>query len=566
VVSTSRNPATWEAAERPGAADRLEEAGFSPLIAKLLARRGLDEAGEAHRFLHPELDHLSKPELLPDLRPAVEVLLAAREKGQRVAVVGDYDVDGVSATALLTAAFRARDLEVEPILPHRMQEGYGFQPMHAERALELGCRVIVTADCGTTAFEGVAAALEQGLEVIVTDHHLPGAPLPAGALHVNPRAAASAGQQASDLSTELSGAGVAFKLALAWGEGSGKAFDPRRLVGIAALGTIADMVPLVGENRVIAALGLHSLGETRSHGLRALILQSGVRSPIRASDVGFRMGPRLNAAGRLGSAEDALSLLLSTSFDHAKELAQRLDRLNKERQQEELKTLNDARKQVLGAGPVPKIVMAWSESWHQGVVGIAAGRLARELHRPVVLLNLRDGMATGSGRSVRGIHLHSFLTRWKDTMERFGGHSQAVGMTVAEERLDELRNAWVAAAEEWPEELLLRRHQFEAELSPREITEGLQQELEALEPFGEGNPRPLLKVGPMHLLASPRKFGNGHVSARAVGEDGGPLNLLGWNWGGRAAALDGRFEILAYLERDDYRGGSTLRLLDSRQV
>jgi len=561
-VTDFRSEALWEEAATPVAAADLETGGFSPLMAKLLSRRGLEGLASAHRFLHPELDHLSPPELLPDLEAAVDLLAVARESAHRVAVVGDYDVDGVSATALLTATFRARGLEVEPILPHRIEEGYGFQAIHAQRAHERGCKVIVTADCGTTASEAVQAALDLGLKVIVTDHHLPGQSLPLGTLHVNPRLKGA--EEGDSPLQNLCGAGVALMLALAWGKKSGKPFDPLRLMRIAALGTIADMVPLVGENRVIAALGLKSLSESSSPGLRALIHQSGVKAPIRASDVGFRLGPRLNAAGRLGSADDALELLLSRSFDHAAELARRLDGWNKERQQEELRAVEEARRLVLAKDPMPKILVGWSEDWHQGVVGIAAGRLAREFNRPAILFNVKEGLATGSGRSVKGVHLHGFLERWKDDLERFGGHSQAIGLTVEESRLEDLQEAWIEAAEEWSKDLLLPRYTYEAELSPREVTDALLLELEKLEPFGEGNSRPLLKVGPMSLASSPRRFGNGHLSARAIGDDGVPLQLLGWGWGKKVAALDGEFEVLAYLERDDYRGGSTLRLLDSR--
>jgi single-stranded-DNA-specific exonuclease len=215
---------------------------------------------------------------------------------------------------------------------------------------------------------------------------------------------------------------------------------------------------------------------------------------------------------------------------------------------------------------MPKILVAWSPDWHRGVVGIAAGRLAREFHRPVILLSVEEGSATGSGRSVPGLHLHHFLETWRDQLERFGGHAQAIGLTVAEDRLPELSAAWRQAAEAWEDEVLSRRFEYEAHLAPRDLSEDLLRRFETLEPFGEGNRQPLLRVGPLRLRGAPRKFSNNHLSAMVEGEDGFPARLLGWGWGDRAGRFEGRFEVLAYLERDHYRGGSTLRLLDSRSL
>lgn len=566
----------WEPAPAEAAAETLTEAGISSLAAAILSRRGVSTPEEAERFLSPDVGQLSPAKALPDMEAAVACLVQAREAGQKVAIVGDYDVDGVSATALLTATFRARGLEVETILPHRLEEGYGFQICHVERAVEKGCSVVVTADCGSTAGTAVGAALERGLKVVVTDHHLPGEPLPEGALHVNPKAAEDGPGQ------ELCGAGIALKLALAFGEATGEAFPPQRLLHIAALGTIADVVPLVEENRIIAALGLKILSRTKSRGLRALIHQAGVKLPVRASDVGFRIGPRLNAAGRLGSADDALEILLTRDGDRAVELAKRLDGWNRERQGEERRALEEARKQIFeragiaGAtsgkldpeqlAALPRILVAWSENWHQGVVGIAAGRLARELHRPAVLLAVDGEEATGSGRSIKGLHLHAFLDQWSEDLARFGGHAQAVGMTVETQKLETLRSTWEGAAAEWSPELLVKSYRYDAALTAREVSEELLLEIESLEPFGEGSPRPLLKVGPLKVDGRPRRFSQRHLSARARGEAGPPVQLLGWGWAERARDLEGRFEILAYLERDHYRGGASLRLLDARPI
>jgi single-stranded-DNA-specific exonuclease len=549
----------WVAAPVPEAAAGLERDGLPPWLAVLLARRGVSDSEDANRFLRPSLDQLHDPYLLAGMVEAVARLMAARERGERVAIVGDYDVDGISATAQLLAVFKSCGVEARAILPHRLREGYGFQPVHVEKAREAGCALIVTADCGSSSATAVEGALAAGIGVIVTDHHLPGCELPAEALHINPRQA-RCGYPFRDLAA----AGLALKLSLAFAERCGKPVDPAALLRIACLGTIADLVPLRGENRVIAALGLAALQEARSQGLKALIQQSGMKPPYTAADVGFRIGPRINAAGRLHDPERALELLMSRDPRRAAELAAELDTWNRERQATENRVVEEAMRQFAARSPLPPILVAWSGSWHKGVVGIAAGRIAKDLHRPVVLLAVDGDTATGSGRSIPGIELHAFLSAWDARMERFGGHSQAVGLTIAVERLEELRREWEEAGAAWPPELLARKVEYELHLKAREISHGLLAQLAALEPFGQGNPRPLVRTGPLRLDGAPRPFGNGHLSARARGEDGAAVDLVGWRWGERAECLAGLFEVLACVENDSYRGGPVLRLVDCR--
>ena len=549
----------WSPAPTPPAAADLVAGGLSPRLAPLLARRGVGDLTAADRFLRPAADHLHDPFLLAGMAAAVERLLAARRDGERVAVVGDYDVDGVTATALLVAVFAVCRLDARPILPHRLREGYGFQPLHVERARELGCRLIVTADCGTTATAAAEAAAAAGIDVIVTDHHLPSGGLPPGALVVNPRQEGSAYPY-----PDLAGVGLALKLALAFAGRAGRPVELARLLRVACLGTIADLVPLTGENRVIAALGLTALADTPSAGLRSLFWRAGVRAPFTAADVAFRLGPRLNAAGRLADAEAALELLLSRDGRRASELADQLDRHNRARQAEEVKVVEEARRRFAERSPLPPIAVAWQAGWHQGVVGIAAGRIARELHRPVVLLSLEGDVATGSGRSVPGIALHRFLERWQPRLARFGGHAQAVGLTVAGGDLPGLAREWEEAAREWPAELLESCYEYELELAPGEVGGELLAELSQLEPHGQGNPQPLLRIGPLTLVAPPREFGKGHLELSARGDGGEPLSLVGWRWAERRAELAGRFEILGHLEEDRYRRRPVVRLIDCR--
>lgn len=564
--------AEWVAAPVPDGAADLERVGLPHWMAVLLARRGVTDEAGARRFLTPSLDQLHDPFLLHGMEDAVERLLAARERKQKVAIVGDYDVDGVTATAILLAVLRSCGCDAIPIVPHRLREGYGFQSVHVERARAEGCSVIVTADCGSSAAGAVGEAIASGIDVVVTDHHLPGCELPAGTVHINPRQ-----QVCCYPFRDLAAAGLALKLALAFAGRCGRELDPAPLLRIACLGTIADLVPLRGENRVIASLGLAALADVRSAGLKALIQQAGIKPPFSAADVGFRIGPRINAAGRLHEAERALELLLSRDPQRAAELAQELDTLNRDRQAEEAQVVEEAfrmfaERSTSDPARLPPILVGWSPEWHKGVVGIAAGRVAKELHRPTLLLSVEgdaaagEAVASGSGRSIQGIDLHAFLLPWKDRMARFGGHTQAVGLTVRLDVLEELRREWEAAGAVWPAEILARRHEYELELPPRRLTGKLVAQLGRLEPYGMGNPRPLVRTGPFQLEGPPRLFGNGHLSARARGNDGSFVDLVGWGWQERAADLSGTFEALGWIEHDDYRGGPCLRLLDSRPL
>ncbi len=553
--------AEWVAAPPSELAALLAAAGCPALLAPLLARRGVADAAAADRFLEPSLDQLHDPLLLAGMEPALDRLAAARERGERVAIVGDYDVDGVTSTALLLAAFGACGLDALAVLPHRLEEGYGFQPVHVERAAAAGARLIVTADCGSASVPAAERALAAGIDVVVTDHHLPRCELPAAVVQINPHRALGAYPF-----RDLAAVGLALKLALGFAARCARRLPIEALLRVACLGTIADLVPLRGENRVIAALGLAALQEVRSEGLKALIRQAGMKPPYTAADVGYRLGPRLNAAGRLHTPEQALELLLARDPRRAAELALQLEGWNRERQGRETQCFDEAMEHFAKRSPLPPILVAWRAGWHKGVVGIAAGRVARELNRPTLLLGVDGERATGSGRSVPGIELHGFLTRWEGRLDRFGGHAQAVGLTALLAELEALTAEWEEAALDWPSERLARRHEYELAVAPREVTLALLAELARLEPHGQGNPQPLVRVGPLTLAASPRLFGNGHLAARARGDDGGSVELLGWRWQARASVLGGRFEALGHLERDGYTGGPVLRLFDCRAL
>ena len=555
--------ATWQAAGEPPVepnADLVAEGPIGARLARLLARRGLSDPGEIDRYLNPALSDLHDPLELAGLPESVARLVEARDRKERVAIVGDYDVDGVSATAMLLAVFRAGGLEVDSILPHRMTEGYGFQLVHVDRAAAAGASVIVTVDCGARSVEAASCALEKGMSVIITDHHIPGPPHDDRVIQVNPQR-----PECTYPFAELSGAGLAFKLAVAFSDASGRSVDPMLLLRVACLGTIADLVPLVGENRTIAGLGLQALESTRSAGLKALIRVSGVRQPIKAADVGYRLGPRLNAAGRMDSPEPALELLLERDPVRAGELAEMLNCWNEERQQAELAVVEQARERFLELeGPAPPFLMAWDRTWHRGVLGIAAGRIAREFHRPAVLLTVEDGEAVGSGRSVRGIHLHDFLSRFEDRFLRFGGHSQAIGISIDAGRLDAIHDEVIVAAQEWDPELLVPSFTYEDHLDAGELSLELVREIDRLEPFGMANRRPLFHLGPFTLAVPPREFGRNHLGLRGRAASGELVDMVAWRWGDRKELFSVPFEVLAHLNIDRYLGRPSAEIVDAR--
>ncbi len=612
----------WVEKPEPEAAGRLRAAGYGRLSA-LLARRGARTEAEAESFLRPHRRDLHDPFLLRGMEEAVERVLAVCSDRGTVAIVGDYDVDGVTGCALLTAVLRSLDAEVVPILPDRLKEGFGFRVVHVEKAKSAGAALIVTVDCGATSHEAVEEAIRQDMNVVVTDHHSAGGGLPTRAIQVNPRL--NPRQDGRDRPLrDLCGVGLAFKLAVAVLGRSGRDVPLASLLRVACLGTIADVVPLVGENRVIAALGLQALPESPSPGLRALMrvalprrrASDGRVRRVSSADVAFRLGPRLNAAGRLKSAKLALDLLLTRDRLKAYRLARELDDLNRERQATERKVVREARtllargvllardgdkagrlakklddlnrerqaterevvreaKALLTDGRRPGILMAWNEEWHgewhRGVLGIAAGRLAREFHRPVVLLEVDGASAVGSGRSISGVDLYSFMAGFRGRMERFGGHPQAIGLTVEVSELEALKEDMEAAAD-WPSELLVRRREYELDLAPEQVGPDLLGQLERLEPHGEANRRPLIRLHPLERIGRVLKFGNDHLKlqVRRAGSRGSEssrsVQLLGWGWGRREEMFDGSFEVLGALEWDDYSRGPVVRIEDVRPI
>ncbi len=458
------------------------------------------------------LKTLGDPFLLPDMAKAVEALFSAVDARRRIVLYGDYDVDGVTSLALLARLLRAYGAEVRCFLPSRMEEGYGLTPQGVARCVEeTAPELLVALDCGTASPDEIAWLAERGVECVVVDHHECQSRMPCCVALVNPKRPDCAG--AAEWET-LCTAGLVFKLCHALlKQRVLEGFDLRESLDLVAIGTVADLVPLVGENRILVTHGLRQAAHLRGVGLAALAEVSGIQPPFSPTQVGFQIGPRLNAAGRLGSAADALELLLTTDASRARTLAMGLDRLNRERQEVERRTLEAAREQVPPGVEAEAAIVVGGEGWHPGVVGIVAARLAREFHRPTLVIGFDEqGLGKGSGRSIEGFSLVEALEACAPYLEKFGGHAMAAGLTLRQEQLASFAQAfrqWARASLD--AEALRPRLRLDGEVSLAEMDAAFLETHEALQPFGIGNPQPLFMARGVRPLEEPRILKEKHL-------------------------------------------------------
>ncbi len=532
--------------------------GIPTPLAALLAQRGLETPALAGEFLRPSLDALGDPLALLGMPDAVHEIAGAVTRGDPILVHGDYDVDGQCATAVLTRALRESGATVIPFVPHRMRDGYDFGPAGLAEALRVGARLIVTCDCGITAGETVRDATERGIRVVVTDHHLPGPTLPPAAVVVDP-------QQPGDASGtgNLSGTGVAFKLVQALVPVLGLPRHlPMHLLDLVALATVADVVPLVGENRILVKHGLRILAETRWPGLRALLGTAGLAGKqLRAGQLAFMLGPRLNAAGRVGDANDGLRLLLTEDPTEAMALAERLERLNAERQALDGRILEEALAMVEAVGDpedVASYVLA-SEGWHAGVVGIVASRVVERFGRPTFLISVDNGVGKGSGRSISRFDLHQGLTACGDLLERYGGHRMAAGLTIRADRVDAFRERFeTVVAAGLPPEDRGPEQRIDLEIALDDITDDLERLCRHLEPCGMGNPGPVFGVRGADFR-NRVVVGSGHLKGRLGGVSAG-IDAIGFQLADRVPWRgESPVDVAFRLERNEFRGASTLQ-------
>ena len=547
----------WIVAKPEPALARIlsEKLGLRPALAQLLVNRGHRDPESASAFLDPRLQHLRDPFELPNMSSAVDRLLQAVANQERIVVYGDYDVDGVTSTALLLRVLLEAGARVDNFLPHRMDEGYGLSHDGLARCLkENKPELLIAVDCGTSSCEEIADLKGQGIDTIVLDHHEPPPKLPECVALVNPKL----DPERHARGTELASVGVSFKLAHALLKQERRLMDRidlREHLDLVAVGTVADLVPLTAENRILVRAGLERLAQTQKVGLRALLDVAEVSGKVTPYHVGFRIGPRLNAAGRLADAMAALELLLTNDRDRAGKLARLLDEHNSERQRIEEKIVESAMQQARQFSD-DRVLVLVDESWHVGVIGIVASRITQEFYRPSVVIG-QGGK--GSCRSVAGFSIVEALAQCADFLERFGGHEMAAGLSVRIERVTDFRRAMIGyAAKKLGDARFSPMLHVDAMVKLNELNDDFFMQLSRFEPCGPENPTAVFVIEKVKLRGAARNVGKNHLRFN-VSDGETTVNAIWWGHG-NAQLPDGEFDIAFNAERNDYQGVETVQL------
>jgi single-stranded-DNA-specific exonuclease len=557
----------WQFHPPPAEQGRLPlgELGISPLTAQILGNRGITGAEEARRFLTPTLSDLPDPLAMKDLEKAVRRITQALRGGEKITIYGDYDVDGTTATAVLSLFLKKAGARVDFHLPHRVQEGYGLNLEALKKIHASGTRLLITADCGISNCEEIEWAQANGLEVIVTDHHEVPEKLPPALALLNPRQ-----KDCPYPFKGLAGVGVVFNLIIGlrsflrregfFQDGNGP--NLKEYLDLVALGTVSDVVPLVGANRILVKFGLGELSQSSRPGIAALKGVAGLEAgPVDTTGINFRLAPRINAAGRLEDAREVIHLLTSSDPEQSRNVAARLNELNSFRQRIEEKILSEAREMIGSQSPEGRrrsIVLA-SRDWHPGVIGIVASRLTEEFNCPVILIALQENLGKGSGRSVEAFALFEGLKACRDWMETFGGHAQAAGLVIRADRIPDFARAFDEVVRaRLTEEDALPRLTLDALTSLGQLNEPFLSELEMLAPFGVGNPEPVLGIENLKVVGS-RPVGKGHLRIR-IKEGRWTREAIGFGMGSWHP-LSGEGMRLAFSPQINlYRGSRSLQL------
>jgi single-stranded-DNA-specific exonuclease len=560
-------PRIWQArdCDEGQSAVLQRELGLAPVTARLLTIRGLGALDDARRFLRPNVTDLLDPFGLADMPVAVDRLLAAVARRERIAVHGDYDVDGVTSTVILRRALELLGGDVVHFIPERLRDGYGLQPASLERLHAEGARVVVSVDCGIRGLDAARRARELGLDLIITDHHEPDEELPSALAVVNPKR-----RDCGYRDKHLAGVGVALKLVQAVCTRTDRLHLLPSFIKMAAIGTLADVVPLVGENRIIAKVGLDLLSKGPHRvGLRALLDVCGLTGrTIDSYHIGFVVAPRINAAGRMSSSDIAARLLLAideADGEEARALATALDSENTRRQQEEAEIVAQARRIVdtdIDVGSRTVLVVA-GEGWHRGVIGIVASKLVDAFHRPAIVLSIDGETAHGSCRSIPSFDLLAGLEASADVLLTFGGHKQAAGVTLEAGRVREFRARINAHADErlGPDDLRPRLW-IDGPLRFGDISDQVTTELASLAPFGAGNPTPVFSTGGVEVVDGPRLVKDRHLKM-ALRQDGRVLRGMAWRAADREAVVSAHrraLDVAFSVDRDTWSGESYVQL------
>lgn len=538
-------------------------ASVSPVFAQILINRGMKTPDSIYSFLNPDVVRLSDPYELPNVSLAVNRIREAFKLGQKVLIHGDYDVDGITATAIMYEGLKRLGIDVDYFIPNRMIHGYGFNSAGVKRAKDIGAKLIITVDCGITSFEAVSEADSLGMDVIITDHHEPirknsddkGFLLPEAIAVINPKLMESRDYQLSF----LSGAGVAFMLIIALFENN--IDDVYELLDLAALGTAADVVPVVSDNRIILKEGIKLIQSGQRVGIKAIKEIAGIRSEaFKTSFLYFIINPRINSAGRIADANDVVKLLTTDSESEAEELALWLNGLNQRRQEIEESVYNEALEMLNNSGSFnDNAIVLIKDGWHQGVVGIVASRLAEEFYRPAFILSLEDGIARGSARSIPSLNILDALLRCKDILKRFGGHKQAAGLSLLYEDMERFRHMINRVlAESLREDDLVPVLNIDAAVTLSDVNIKLVDEFSRLEPFGHGNDVPLLGAKGVEVI-NPRVVGNNHLKMH-LRQNHSRLDSIGFDFGTLIDSIDDKVDIAFVPVINEWDKGRYLQL------
>ena len=535
----------------------IQENNINKLIATILSNKGIIEKEDINKFLNPTRNDFHNPYNMPDMEKAVERIIKAKETGEKVIIYGDYDVDGITSITVLKSFLYDIGIEAAFYIPNRLNEGYGLNIPAVEKIASEGYNLMITVDCGISCIEEVKRANELGMEVIVTDHHEVGETLP--------NAVAVVDCKRKDNKYEcrdLAGVGVAFKLAQALSMKLG--LDEKeylKYLDIVCIGTISDIVPLVDENRVISKLGLMLANQTRNIGLREIFKISGYKN-IDSTAVSFGVAPRLNACGRMGHADEALKVFLSKDLNKVQELTILLNNYNKTRQDIEKNIYEDAIKQIEEKGiEQNRVIVVAGKDWHHGVIGIVSSKITEKYFKPSILLCLEDGIGKGSGRSIPGFDLHDALTKCQNTLDKFGGHAMAVGLSLKQENIENFTNQFEKIAEEQHIEEIMPELKIDAKVNLDEISKEMVQSLKMLEPFGEANKMPIFLFKNLRI-DSIRALSDGKHLKLTLKDNNVIVNAIGFYMGALADEyrIGDKIDAVGTLEINSFNGVESIQI------
>ena len=529
---------------------------ISETIAKVILNRGITDDNKINDFLYPNIEKLYDPFLFNDMDIAVDRILKCKENNEKITIYGDYDVDGITSTAILSKFLAELDIKNDFYLPNRLNEGYGLNHNAIDKIAQSGTKLLITVDCGISGYEEVEYAKSIGLDVIVTDHHECPEQLP--------KALAVIDAKRSDSTypfNALAGVGVTFKLVHAISLKLG--LDRKiylKYLDIVCLGTVADIVPLIDENRLIVHFGLMLVKQTKNIGLKSLIEIAGYGENIDSTAISFGLAPRINACGRLGKAEIALQLLLTASPEEAKKIAEELNNFNRERQEVEKKIIHDAMEMIEKDKLYQDdIIVVASENWHHGVIGIVSSKITETYYKPSILISIEDGIGKGSGRSIDGFDLHGALTECAEYLDKFGGHEMAVGLSLGVDNIEKFKQKIKEITSQNIDKEAIPKLKVDALINPKEINYDILQSMELLEPYGEANPPPIfvsknLKVDSIRLLSNDK-----HLKL-TLKIDNMLFNAIGFNLGDKVVHIGDKVDVAYALEVNKFNNMQNIQL------